>query len=123
MFKPLFISYIRNKRDHMLQDCQKKIEQYKEVIERLEKSIDSIRENKSRMEKEIHESDSFLANLRENERIRKLRKDIAANKEKISAFDMEEAAKARRQFDERYAAEKKREGDLEAEVSVAFGTI
>ena len=29
---------------------------------------------------------------------------------------MEEAAKARRQFDEKYAAEKKREGDMEAEV-------
>lgn len=29
---------------------------------------------------------------------------------------MEEAARARRQFDEKFAAEKKREGDMEAEV-------
>ena len=50
--------------------------------------------------------------------IRKLRRIIAADKEKIESFDMEEAAKARRQFDEKYAAEKKREADMEAEVRV-----
>lgn len=33
---------------------------------------------------------------------------------------MEEAARARRQFDEKYATEKKREGDMEAEVSIPY---
>lgn len=79
--------------------------------------IEALRKSKSAIEKEIHESDSFLSNLRENERIRKLRRDIKANEEKIAAFDIEEAAKARRQFDEKYAAEKKREGGMEAEVT------
>jgi hypothetical protein len=71
-------------------------------------------------EKEIHESDSFLTNLRENERLRRLRKSIDENKVKIDAFDMEEAARARRQFDDKYAVEKKREGDMEAEVCLSI---
>lgn len=86
-----------------------------EIADR-ERSVEEIRVLLSSCEKEIHESDSFLANLRENERLRRLRKSIEENKTKIEAFDMEEAARARRQFDEKYASEKKREGDMEAEV-------
>lgn len=115
-----FDSYNRNKRGNALQECRDSINACEEVIKDHEASIATTRKSLSTIEKEIHESDSFLANLRENERARKLRRDIAANKDKIAAFDMEEAARARRQFDEKYATEKKREGDMEAEVSIPY---
>ena len=110
--------YVRNRRARELQRCEESIESCEESIAEYESQIEEIRKTKSEMEKQIHESDSFLSNLRDNERMRKLRRSIAENKEKIDAFDMEEAAKARRQFDEKYAVEKKREGDMEAEVRV-----
>ena len=100
----------------MLENCETEISEAEDEISSREQSIEEIRESVSKCEKEIHESDSFLANLRENERLRRLRKSIDENKAKIDAFDMEEAARARRQFDDKYALEKKREGDMEAEV-------
>ena len=86
------------------------------VIKTLEQNISSTRLTKSQYEKEINDSDKILSNVRDNERIRRLRKVIASDNEKIKSFDMEEAAKARRQFDEKYKAETKRAGDMEAEV-------
>ena len=100
----------------MLEQCETEISDAEDEIADRERTIEEIRESVSKCEKEIHESDSFLANLRENERLRRLRKSIEENKTKIDAFDMEEAARARRQFDDKYALEKKREGDMEAEV-------
>lgn len=108
--------YVRNRRARELQRCEESIEASEESIKGHTASIEDIRKSKGEFEKEIHESDSFLANLRDNERIRKLRRNIAENKSKIDDFDMEEAAKARRQFDAKYTVEKKREGDMEAEV-------
>ncbi|KAI5117920.1 hypothetical protein M0805_001999 [Coniferiporia weirii] len=116
-------SYVRNRRARELQRCEESIETCEKSIHEHEISVEEIRKSKSITEKEVHESDSFLANLRDNERIRKLRRNIATNKEKIDAFDMEEAAKAHRQFDDKYAAEKKREGDMEAEYSRLGGEL
>ncbi|OCB89866.1 hypothetical protein A7U60_g2895 [Sanghuangporus baumii] len=116
-------AYVRNRRARDLQRCEENIEACEENIKEYESLIEEIRKSKSELEKQIHESDSLLSNLRDNERIRKLRRSIAENKEKIDAFDMEEAAKARRQFDEKYAAEKKREGDMEAEYSRLGGEL
>ena len=112
----MFRSYTRNRRDRELERCQENISSLEEAIDRCGQEILEIRRSKSECEKEIHESDSFLANVRDNERMRKLNRDIKARRERIEAFDMEEAARARREFDEKYAPAKKREGDMEAEV-------
>ncbi|KAH8114569.1 AAA domain-containing protein [Phellopilus nigrolimitatus] len=116
-------AYIRNRRARELQRCEESIGTCEENVKKHEAMIEQIRNSKAEIEKEIHESDSFLSNLRDNERIRRLRRDIATNKEEIDAFDMEEAAKARRQFNDKYAAEKKREGDMEAEYSRLGGEL
>ena len=103
-----------------METCEISISETEDEITARERSIEEIRETVSKCEKEIHESDSFLSNLRDNERIRRLRKSIEENKAKIDSFDMEAAAKARRQFDDKYASEKKREGDMEAEVCLSL---
>lgn len=103
-----------------MENCETDITETEDRIKNQDRSIEEVRKVIGRCEKEIHESDSFLSNLRENERIRRLQKSMEENKAKIDSFDMEEAAKARRQFDDKYASEKKREGDMEAEVSLIF---
>lgn len=113
-------SFVRNKRARALEQCETNISEAEDETAERERSVEEIRELVSKCEKEIHESDSFLTNLRENERLRRLRKSIDENKVKIDAFDMEEAARARRQFDDKYAVEKKREGDMEAEVCLSI---
>lgn len=57
-----------------------------------------------------------MANLRENLRVRKLVKDIAATAEEIATYDMEEAAKARRNFQEKYNVEKEKETQKQSDV-------
>ena len=61
------------------------------------------------IDKEINESGASMANLRENIRVRKLVRAIEATQTEIDSFDMEEAAKARRTFKEKYDGEKERE--------------
>ncbi|PAV16910.1 dna repair rad50 [Pyrrhoderma noxium] len=116
-------AYVRNRRAQTLQACLSKMEECTTVIKSLEQNISSTRLTKSQYEKEINDSDKILSNVRDNERIRRLRKVIASDNEKIKSFDMEEAAKARRQFDEKYKAETKRAGDMEAEYSRMGGEL
>ena len=58
-----------------------------------------------------------MANIRENLRVRKLIQDIAATQAEIDSYDLEEAAKAKRIFEEKYNVEKQRETNLQSEVS------
>jgi len=57
-----------------------------------------------------------MTNLRENIRVRKLAKEIDATQAEIDAMDMEQAAKARRQFDLKYNLEKQRETEMQSKV-------
>jgi hypothetical protein len=57
-----------------------------------------------------------MTNLRENIRVRKLGKEIDATQAEIDAMDMEQAAKARRQFDQKYNVEKQRETEMQSKV-------
>lgn len=57
-----------------------------------------------------------MSNLRENLRIRRLRQDIAATQAEIDAIDLEEAAKAKRIFEEKYNIEKQKETQLQGSV-------
>ena len=57
-----------------------------------------------------------MTNLRENIRVRKLGKEIDVTQAEIDAMDMEQAAKARRQFDQKYNVEKQRETEMQSKV-------
>lgn len=112
-----FYRYIRaNRGRDVLQECDDKIEQRGLEIQEQETALEEIRNALDEINKELHESQALALTIAANERIRRTRREIAAIKGKIEAFDMEEAARARRQFDTKYLAEKRREADLEAEV-------
>ena len=68
------------------------------------------------IDREVNESNASMTNLRENIRVRKLEKEIETTQAEIDAMDMEEAAKARRQFDLKYNLEKQRETEMQSKV-------
>jgi DNA repair protein RAD50 len=70
----------------------------------------------AKIDKEISESGSTIASLRENLRVRKIEKEIKKTREEIASFDMEEAAKAKRNFESKWDVVKKREDELKATV-------
>jgi DNA repair protein RAD50 len=110
-------SYIRDKRARRLQECSEKIEEFKAQIDSDDAEVDKLRGDMASIEKEINEGGAVLANLRENLRARRMRTEITALVEELESMDMEEAAKAKRNFDEKYPTEQKKENDLAGQVS------
>lgn len=111
---------MKEKRARHLQECGEKISQYDDEIRDLSASIEKVREVIAKIGKEISQSDASIANLRENIRVRRLIRDIKKTQMEIDAYDMEEAAKAKRTFSEKYQTEKDKEAALQGKVNVGF---
>jgi DNA repair protein RAD50 len=108
--------YIRDKRARLLIECADKIEQFEQDIKDLVTNIENTRDAIAKIDREISESGSLMANLHGNIRIRKLSRDIAATQAEIDSCDMEGAAKAKRNFEDRYQVEKQRETEMQSKV-------
>ena len=109
--------YVRGKRARLLTECAAKIEELDNDITALNSQLEETRSTIGEIDKEISEGGAFVGNLRENMRVRKLIKDIAATQAEIETYDLDEAAKAKRIFDEKYSVEKQKETNLHADVS------
>jgi DNA repair protein RAD50 len=115
--------YIRDKRARFLAECADKIEQFEQDIKDLVTNIESARDAIAKIDREISESGSLMANLHGNIRIRKLSRDIAATQAEIDSCDMEGAAKAKRNFEDRYQVEKQRETEMQSKYAHIGGEI
>ncbi|KDQ62331.1 hypothetical protein JAAARDRAFT_66083 [Jaapia argillacea MUCL 33604] len=115
--------YVRDKRGRYLMDCEGKIEGFQARIQELVKSVEEVRDSISNIDKELGESAAVLANLRENDRIRRLVRDIAEAQAEIDSFDMEAAAKSRRLFDDKYKGEKEREANMQSKYAHIGGEL
>lgn len=109
---------MKEKRGRDLEECGTKIENSNAEIAELTEKIEAIREAVGNLEKEINESGASVASLRENLRIRKLAKDIQDTQTEIDSCDMEEAAKARRNFANQWGPAKEKENGLHTAASL-----
>jgi DNA repair protein RAD50 len=112
----LLVSYVRDKRDRRLKECAAKVEELDTVIKDYSRKLDEARKVLAGIEKEINESAASMANLRDNIRARKLVREIASVQAEIDTYDLEEAAKAKRLFEEKYQIEKDKETELQSKV-------
>ena len=108
--------YIREKRGRQLKECEQRIAEHESSIKELATDIESARDTIAVIDKEVNESNASMTNLRENIRVRKLTKEIDVTQAEIDAMDMEQAANARRQFDQKYNLEKQRETEMQSKV-------
>lgn len=111
-------SYVRNKSAKALKECAENIERFQNDIHDLVDGIESVRNVITNIDKEINESGASIANLRENIRLRKLRRDIAETQDEIDSHDMDEAAKAKRTFEDQYKVKKAQESELQSKVNI-----
>lgn len=72
------------------------------------------------IDKEINASGASLANYRENVRVRKLVKEIIDTQTEIDSHDMEEAGRARRNFEAKYGPAKEKENALHTSVRPVY---
>lgn len=93
-----------------------RVEQLDSELQHLNKQLNGIREIVANIQKEINESGASVANLRDNIRARRLVKQTSEVQAEIDSHDMEEMARARRNFDEKYKLAKEKEDNLRVEV-------
>ncbi|KAI0050377.1 hypothetical protein FA95DRAFT_1555700 [Auriscalpium vulgare] len=115
--------YVHEKRGRKLKECGEAIKEYEAKIHDLNKQLEQVRGAITQLEKEIGQSVSAAATLRENLKIRKLARDIVATQQEIESHDMEEAARAKRNFEEKYPIEKQKENDMQARNASVGGEI
>ena len=108
--------YVREKRARKLQDCENKIKATEEQVSKQNDELEALRKVIADVEREINEGGAVLANLRDNMRVRKLRAEITSIEAELNSMDLDEAAKAKRNFEQKYPAEQKKEQDLAGQV-------
>ncbi|KAG7088433.1 hypothetical protein E1B28_012426 [Marasmius oreades] len=115
--------YVRDRRDERMQECSEKLEQQETRIKELTEREKQGRKDIEVLEKELSESNLFQKNLRDNVRARKLAQQIEETQAGIDKYDMEEAAKARRTFEQQWPIYKQKEDDLHQRYSHIAGEI
>lgn len=95
-----------------------RVKELNSELQDLDKQLGVVREIITDIQKEINESGASVANLRDNIRARRLIKEIGEVQAEIESHDMEEMAKARRNFEEKYKLAKEKEDNLRVEVGI-----
>lgn len=112
--------YVREKRDDRLQQCNEKVVETGREIEELSDRIEALRTVIAKIDKEISESGTTTANLRENLRIRRAEQEIRKAKAEVEKYDLEDAARAKAQFQAKFKGMKEEEHKLQTKVSVYY---
>src|SRR5438045_413439 len=101
--RPLFYRYIHDGREAQLLRAEEKVSDLDLRIKQSNSTIEDIRKAISKIEKEINERAATLSNLRDNLRLRRLKRDITAIEAEIASLDIEGAAQAKADFDREWA--------------------
>ncbi|THH19195.1 hypothetical protein EW146_g1924 [Bondarzewia mesenterica] len=106
--------YVRDRRARKLQETGDKIEKFELKIQDYARDIERVRESITLIEKEINEGGALQARIRDNLFMRDLADKISETQTEIDSMDMEEAAKAKRNFEEKYPVEKQKETEMQS---------
>ncbi|KAF9077821.1 hypothetical protein BDP27DRAFT_1413505 [Rhodocollybia butyracea] len=115
--------YVQQRREQRQRECETRLEESNEEIKKYEKQVEDARDAMSKVERDISESGSNLTNLRENFRLRKIVKQIKETQAEIDSYDMEEAARSKRTFHEKWTVVKEKEEKLQQKFSHIAGEI
>lgn len=102
-------SYRKAQGDRKLKGLQAKLISLQESIEEQLKDVNNLRQEMTKIDTEIASGSGTMANLRDNIRLRKLQRDIAVQAAKMASLNLDEASKARQQFEEKYSKAKEEE--------------
>ncbi|KAJ7109736.1 hypothetical protein C8R43DRAFT_904551 [Mycena crocata] len=116
-------AYIRIRRDLKRQETAEKSERVEAEIAEFERNLEAVRLVIKAIEKEINESGSSMATLRENIRVRKMAQEIKNIQASIDAEDIDGAAKAKRNFEEKYNVSKDKETELQTSYAHMAGEL
>ncbi|KAF9475656.1 hypothetical protein BDN70DRAFT_955105 [Pholiota conissans] len=104
--------YVKEKKSQALQECTSRLERCDIQLRDIQSRMEASRALISSISKEINESGATISNLRDNIIVQKLTRDIAKTQAEIDSYDMDEAAKARRNYKDQYEPAKLKEDKL-----------
>src|SRR6201999_1647792 len=96
------LRYAKGKYARQLQDCTSQVESLEAQIDQTYQGIEELRKGIQDLYKELNESGSTAANIRENLRIRKLRTDLREVQTEMDSLNLEAAGQAREDYEETY---------------------
>jgi DNA repair protein RAD50 len=116
--------YVKSKKTKALEDCSAVLQESEARSKDLHAQIEEVRREIAAIDKEINESGATMSNLRDNIIVRKLKEKMETIDRNIASYDMEEAAKARRNYEDKYQPAKAKEQKLNEVVCslYPFGT-
>jgi DNA repair protein RAD50 len=113
---PFFLRYAQDRTDQKLRQCINKLSELETEIQEVEKEVERLRALVQKQDNDVSAAGADLANLRDNLRLRKLQREIQEIKDFIKSLKLEEASKAREQFDEKWGKVKAAENAAQARV-------
>ena len=115
---PLFLRYTRDRIDQKLRHCIDKLSELELEIQQVEGEVERFRALVQKQDNDVSAAGADLANLRENLRLRKLQREIQETKDVINSLKLEEASKAKEQFEEKWGKAKAAENEAQARVRI-----
>lgn len=88
-----------------------------DAIQRSSEDIAKLRGDEDALTQEVSSANTTLSTLKDNIRLRKINRDIQAVETEKAGLDLEEASRARQQFDERYGPAKAQEEEANRQAS------
>ena len=113
-----FLRYTRDRFDQKLRQCINKLSDLETKIQQVEGEVERLRALVQRQDNDVSAAGADLANLRENSRLRKLQREIQETKDFIRSLKLEEASKAKEQFEEKWGKVKAAENEAQANVRI-----
>lgn len=110
-------------RAQRLQNCIQQAADLETQINGVIAALEAKRETMAAAQTEIDQGGARLSHLRDNQRLRRLRKRIEETETELAALPMEEAANSKRTFDIKWGAMKKRESDIKEKISRLQGEV
>lgn len=116
----LFLRYIRDRIDQKLRQCINKLSDLEIEIQQVEGEVERFRALIQKQDNDVSAAGADLANLRENLRLRKLQREIQETMDVIKSLKLEEASKAKEQFEEKWGKAKAAENEAQARVRITY---
>lgn len=110
-------SWIVDRGEQRLRDCIEAIEDIQAQLATVHKEIESVETDIAKIEKDLNESKATERNIHDNLRFLHLKADVAKVQTELDSLNLEEAWESNNTFSEKYNVSKKRENDLNGEVS------
>jgi len=106
------VSYVKTRRARELKKCEDRLAEIERAIAELDDAISQRSDELAAVTKQEHEGGATYARYTDNLRLRRLRSKLNQLQTELAGYDMEEAARAKRNFDKTYPKMQKKLEDI-----------